>query len=111
MALTELHYEQAAALFKQAASLVPPGHSDKTASYLDRQADALYRQGDEKADNAALKQSIETWHLVLQERPRDRVPLDWAQAQNNLGNALERLGERESGRAHLTAAVAAWEAA
>ena len=28
---------------------------------------------------------------------RDRVPLDWAMTQNNLGNALRTLGERESG--------------
>ena len=32
VALTELRYKQAADLFKQAATLVPPGHSDKTAS-------------------------------------------------------------------------------
>jgi tetratricopeptide (TPR) repeat protein len=78
---------------------------------LARQADALYREGDERGDNAALKQSIETWHLVLQQRPRDRVPLDWAMTQMNLGNALERLGERGSGTEHLTEAVAAYRAA
>jgi hypothetical protein len=38
------------------------------------------------------------------------VPLDWAQTQNNLGNALEKLDERESGTVHLTEALAAWEA-
>jgi hypothetical protein len=38
------------------------------------------------------------------------MPLDWAATQNNLGNALFRLGEREIGTAHLTDAVAAWEA-
>ena len=31
--------------------------------------------------------------------------------QNNLGNALETLGERETGTAHLTAAIAAFRAA
>jgi len=41
---------------------------------------------------------------------RERVPLDWATTQNNLGNALEALGERESGTARLEQAVAAWEA-
>jgi len=39
------------------------------------------------------------------------VPLDWAMTQNNLGLALERLGERESGTAHLDEAVAAYNAA
>jgi hypothetical protein len=36
------------------------------------------------------------------------VPLDWAMTQNNLGNALGTLGERESGTARLEEAVAAY---
>jgi hypothetical protein len=75
IALTQLRYPDAAKQFKQAATLVPPGHPDKTANYLQSEANALYRQGDEKGDNAALKQSIEIWRLVLEQRPRDRVPL------------------------------------
>jgi tetratricopeptide (TPR) repeat protein len=110
IALTQLRYLDAAKHFKEAATLVPVGHQDLTANYLYNEADALYRQGDERGDNAALKESIETLHLVSQERPRDRVPLDWAQTQTNLGLALATLGARESGTAHLTAAVAAWEA-
>jgi len=39
------------------------------------------------------------------------VPLDWAATQNNLGTALFRLGERESGTARLEEAVAAYRAA
>jgi hypothetical protein len=39
------------------------------------------------------------------------VPLDWATTQNNLGAALAVIGERESGTAHLTEAVAAFRAA
>ena len=42
---------------------------------------------------------------------RERVPLDWAATQNNLGTALSALGERESGTAQLEAAVAAYRAA
>src|SRR6266851_3257775 len=72
IALTLLRYPDAAKQFKQAATLVPPSHPDETASYLHNEADALYRQGDERGDNAALKQSIETWHLVLERRTRDR---------------------------------------
>jgi tetratricopeptide (TPR) repeat protein len=111
LAMTELHYAQAADLFKQAAELVPAGHTDETTGYLQRQADALYSQGDERGDNTALKLSIDAWRLVLQERTRDRVPLDWAATQMNLGNALQRLGERESGTARLEEAVAAYRAA
>ena len=39
------------------------------------------------------------------------MPLDWAMTQNNLGNALRALGERESGTARLEEAVAAYRAA
>ena len=39
------------------------------------------------------------------------MPLDWAATQNNLGNALSSLGERESGTARLEEAVAAYRAA
>ena len=42
---------------------------------------------------------------------RDRVPLDWAATQNNLGNALQTLGARESGTARLEQAVDAYGAA
>ena len=111
IALTQLRYVDAAEHFKQASALVPSGHPDKAADYLHRQADALYRQGDERGDNTALRQSIETWHLVLQYRARDRVPLDWAMTQNNLGIALQSLGERESGTARLEQAVGAYKAA
>jgi Tetratricopeptide repeat len=39
------------------------------------------------------------------------VPLNWATTQNNLGNALWTLGERESGTARVEEAVAAYRAA
>ena len=44
-------------------------------------------------------------------RTPQRVPLQWATTQNNLGAALWRLGERESGTARLEEAVAAFRAA
>jgi tetratricopeptide (TPR) repeat protein len=97
IALTQLHYADAAEHFKQAATLVPSGHPDETADYLHRQAEALYREGDERGNNTALQQSIQTWDLVLQYRTRERMPLDWAMTQMNLGVALRALGERESG--------------
>jgi len=39
------------------------------------------------------------------------VPLQWALAQHNLANALESLGERESGTVRLEEAVAAYRQA
>jgi hypothetical protein len=47
----------------------------------------------------------------LQELTRELLPLDWAQAQHNLGGALMRLGEGESGTARLEQAVEAFRAA
>ena len=45
---------------------------------------------------------------TLKERTRERVPLQWATTQNNLGSALQKLGERESGTERLIEAVAAY---
>ena len=111
VALTERRYKEAADLFGQAAGYVPSGHQSERGGYLLRQADALYRQGDERGDNAALRSSIEVYGRALAEYARERVPLDWATTQNNLGIALWRLGERESGTARLEEAVAAYRAA
>jgi tetratricopeptide (TPR) repeat protein len=111
IALTQLRYAEAAERFKQATKLVPPGHPDEMADYLQRQADALYREGDERGDNAALQESIATWRVALQYRARNRVPLQWATIQNNLGLALAALGERESGTGRLEEAVTAYRAA
>jgi hypothetical protein len=60
---------------------------------------------------ARLEEALATYRAALEERTRDRVPLDWARTQNNLGHALEALGERESGTARLEEAVATYRAA
>lgn len=39
------------------------------------------------------------------------MPLDWAATQNNLGNALLNLGERETGTARLEEAFTAFRLA
>jgi tetratricopeptide (TPR) repeat protein len=41
-------------------------------------------------------------------RGHARAPLDWATTQTNLGNAIQRLGERERGSERLEEAVAAY---
>ena len=48
---------------------------------------------------------------ALKERTRERVPLQWAMTQYNLGAALTSLGERESGTGRLEDAVVAYRAA
>jgi tetratricopeptide (TPR) repeat protein len=45
---------------------------------------------------------------ALEEWPRERAPLEWAKAQNNLGTALSALGMRESGTELLQAAANAF---
>ncbi|MGA7454472.1 MAG: hypothetical protein WBW73_25535 [Rhodoplanes sp.] len=110
IALTKLQYGEAAKRFAEAAAALPAesAHQDKRIGYLLKEADALYRQGDEYGDNGALLAAIERQRSLLNLTPRERVPLDWAMTQNNLGNALRRLGERESGTDRLNEAVAAY---
>ncbi len=111
VAITERRYKEAAELFGQAAEYVPNGHASERRGYLLRQAGALSRQGDERGDNAALQSSIEVYGRVLVEYPRSQAALDWAATENDLGIALRRLGERESGTGRLNDAVAAFRAA
>ena len=94
----------------EAAEIAP----DPEASwdYQVRRALALYDQGSEFGDNAALAESIQVWReIVLPLAPRKSVPLDWAMAQNNLGDARnETLGAREAGTARLEEALVAYRA-
>jgi tetratricopeptide (TPR) repeat protein len=111
LSLTERRYEEAAELFGQAAAFVPARHPNEHSGYLVRRADALYRQGDERGDNTALSKSIEFYHAALEERTHDRVPLDWAETQNDLGNVLIMLGSRKGGVAWLEEGIIAYRAA
>ena len=67
--------------------------------------------GERESGTARLEEAVAAYRAALEERTRERVPLDWAMTQNNLGNALRALGERESGTARLEEAVAAYRAA
>jgi tetratricopeptide (TPR) repeat protein len=111
IALTRLRYREAAHHFAVAARRVPPGQEERALAYLDLEADALYRQGEEFGDNAALVDAIARYRALLAQRPRHRVPLEWAKTQNSLGFALWKLGEREGGTGRLGEAVAAYREA
>jgi tetratricopeptide (TPR) repeat protein len=111
LSLTELHYLQAADLFKEAASTVPQGHEGERWEYLNAEAAALYRQGDEFGDNDAARSAIERYRHLVELRPRNAYPSDWAMTQNILGNALGVLGAREGGTARLEEAVAVYREA
>ncbi len=71
---------------------------------------ALWTLGSRESGTARLEEAVTAYRASLEERTRDRVPLDWALTQMNLGNALATLGSRESGTARLEEAVTAFRA-
>ncbi|MGH6843815.1 MAG: tetratricopeptide repeat protein [Methylocella sp.] len=111
LALTRLRYPEAAQHFAEAAAKVPAGHEEERWKYLNEEAGALFRQGDEFGDNEAARSAIERDRHLAELRPRNAFPRDWAMIQNYLGNALKVLGERESGTARLEEAVVAFREA
>jgi tetratricopeptide (TPR) repeat protein len=113
IALAQLRYVEAATHFAKAAGVFPPGsaYEDKRIGYLTRQATSLYQQGEEFGDNGALRLAIELYKRVIDRNSRERMPLQWAAIQNNLGNALTVLGNRESGTVTLEEAVGAYREA
>ena len=66
------------------------------------------RLGERENGTARLEQAVEAFRNALKEFTRERMPLDSARTQNNLGNALATLGARESGTARLEQAVEAF---
>jgi tetratricopeptide (TPR) repeat protein len=71
---------------------------------------ALSALGEREGGTARLEEAVVAYRAALEELRRDRVPLDWAATQNNLGNALRALGERGDAAA-LPQAIAAFEGA
>ena len=70
-------------------------------------ATRLRRLASGRAGTARLEEAVAAYRNALKEWT-ERVTLDWAATQNNLGNALTTLGERESGKARLEEAVDAY---
>ena len=71
----------------------------------------LRQLGSREAGTARLEEAVVAYRLALEERARERVPLDWAGTQNNLGAALAELGTREADTARLKQAVEAYRLA
>jgi tetratricopeptide (TPR) repeat protein len=71
----------------------------------------LTKLGERKRDTAVLQEAVTGLRAALEERSRNRVPLQWAETQSRIGDALRLLGERESGTARLEEAVAAYRLA
>ena len=75
-------------------------------------ATALWTCAGRRGSMGALYSAIEGYrHLLTRELTRAATPELWAQTQNELGNALQTLGEREGSSARLAEAVTAFRAA
>ena len=111
VAASRLDYRKAAALYAKAANILPDMAERSRWEYFFKQAGMLLNYGDEFGDNPALGEAIVIYQDLLHLRSRAVFPLDWAMTQNNLGNALQTLGEREPGTKRLQEAVNAYRAA
>ncbi len=67
--------------------------------------------GERENGTARLEEAVIAFCAALEERPRERMPHDWAVMKANLGNALRVIGEREGGTLRLEEAIAAYRAA
>ena len=90
----------------------PPGFTENNiAAFGFAFATAAGVLGAQSGRSDFLEKSVTAYQTVLKLRPREAARLAWASIQNNLGNALSRLGEREEGMARLEVAVSAYGAA
>jgi tetratricopeptide (TPR) repeat protein len=69
---------------------------------------ALLRLGERDRQLSKVEDAVAALRSALMERTRERVPLEWAATQNNLGAALEVLGGRERGTSLFKEAAAAY---
>lgn len=111
LSMIELHYRQAADLFQEAAATVPATYARNQRNFIRKLANTLDCQGDEFGDNSAFAQAIDVYRILLMRMPRSTEPLDWAETELNLGTALWRFGDRESGTDRLEEAVSAYREA
>ena len=105
-----MNYEAAAELYHEAVMMVKNVDQKLYIDYLRMEASVHYKHGVQKS-NVALEDAIKIYKKLLTLETRDRVPLDWAMTQNNLGNALSHLGNRSSDDSLLKEAVAAYREA
>jgi tetratricopeptide (TPR) repeat protein len=103
IALARLRYREAATHFANAAAVFSPksAYEDKRISYLQNQAAALFQQGDEFGDNAALLSAIEQYTRLVNLMRAGSRPIGAARAR----------AARESGTAKLEEAVVAFREA
>ena len=79
--------------------------------YRDLELRSLLEQDNVHGDDAALKKAVALGQETLRSTSVSPSRHDWAATQNNLGNALLALGQREVGTGRLEDAVIAFRAA
>jgi hypothetical protein len=55
---------------------------------------SLWALGKRESGTARLEEAVAAFRAALKERPRERVPLQWAATQNNLNASEKLLAER-----------------
>jgi tetratricopeptide (TPR) repeat protein len=110
VARLQLRYADAVGFYRKAAAMMS-ADAKSSRTYLLEAAGALYAQGYEFGDNAALKDAIAAYQAALANSPRDLEPAQWATIQDGLGLAQQRLGERESDTGHLEDSLSAYSQA
>ena len=58
---------------------------------------ALYTLGERESGTTRLEEAVAAYRAALEERTRERVPLQWAATQNNLKVVLDLLETRSRG--------------
>ncbi len=111
IALARQRFGEAAESFAAAAEILPPGHDDERFAYLNAEADAFYRQGNECRGVEAFELAISRYRHLALIRPRHDFPHDWAMTQMRLGAALQTLAECGDGTEHLKGAADAYRSA
>ena len=106
-----LNFEAEVAIHLAHATRAKATTPDQRGTALNALGMALNTLGQRESGTARLEEAVTAYRAALEEWTRDRVPLDWAGVQMNLGNTLLALGEREPGTARLEDAVTADRAA
>jgi hypothetical protein len=72
------------------------------------QSSAAHMVGAHENPATTLQAAIGAYRTMLQSLTRESTPLDWAIVQDNLGIALEQLGEQQDSPLNIEEAVAAY---
>ena len=111
LAMARFDFDTAGELFAEAADSAPKSDRAVQWRYLMRQAEALYRKGEERAEPAAFSRSLQIYEGAARLAVEARNKVGEAAAHAGLANTLLRLGEREPGSGRLKEAVASYRKA